>query len=153
MADADITARLRAIVLRHTVVGGYPDTMAIARDAYALDRVEPMTLERTVWRGDVSREETQELEDWIATARDEELQRLLTGDFPATDEEGQAFLAIVWNDADDDHAGLLDGRQMSSREDRPTYHWGDGERRAFRRAVERLRPGYLDPHPGQGSLL
>lgn len=38
MAD-ELSARLREIVLRHTVVGGYPDTMAIARKCYELDRI------------------------------------------------------------------------------------------------------------------
>lgn len=32
----DDDAALREIVTKHTVVGGYPDTMGIARDAYAL---------------------------------------------------------------------------------------------------------------------
>lgn len=150
---ADLDARLREIVLRHTVVGGYPDTMAIARDCYALDRMEPMVLERTVWRGDVSRDETQDIEDWIRTAPDDEMRRLLSDDLSVTSEADQALLARVWNDANDDLDGLLGGRLMGSREDRPTYHWGDGERRAFRKAVARLRPGYLDADPGQGSLL
>lgn len=33
-----INAILRAIVVKHTKVGGYPDTMAIARDAYNVAR-------------------------------------------------------------------------------------------------------------------
>lgn len=37
-ADRESTDQLKAIVIENTVVGGYPDTMAIARAAFDLGR-------------------------------------------------------------------------------------------------------------------
>lgn len=152
-ADPKLDSRLREIVLRHVVVGGHPDAMAIAREAYALDRAPGMTLERTVWRGDASREESLEIDRWIRNAPDDVMERLLGDVLNVTSEDGQALLTRVWNDANDDLDGLLDGRVRGSGDDMPTYHWGEGERKALRRAIAHLRPGYLDADPGQGSLL
>lgn len=37
-ANRELTVQLKAIVIENTVVGGYPDTMAIARAAFDLGR-------------------------------------------------------------------------------------------------------------------
>lgn len=34
--NEDIKAKLKAIIIKHTVIGGYPDTRKIAEEAFAL---------------------------------------------------------------------------------------------------------------------
>lgn len=147
MMDKNIEARLRAIVTANVIVGGYPDTMAIARAAYELGRQSSgsvaMTLDRTKWSGSVHEEQTTVLDRWIVEADADTIERLMTRDIARSDIEDQRFLAQVWIESGGDPE---DG-------DGSTYHWGEGERIRFRRAVARLRPSLVEPDPDQGFLL
>lgn len=148
--------RLRAIVVSHTVVGGYPDTMGIARAAYELGRTwseapaSAMSMERTVWHGSVKKEETQSMDAWIPRASVADLDRLTRDDLVVTDADHQTFLAGIWSDC-----AFCAGQRVAFDEDNQTvtYHWQEGERIALRRALKTLRPEHLAPEPGQGSLL
>lgn len=157
MSD-DLDARLRAIVIHHTVLGGYPDTMAIARDAYALAQADAapmaaaplMQMERTVWQGPSKEDEFQPMDAWIAEAPHADLDRLLTVDIRMDSAADQQFLMEMWSDF-----AAADGRRgdMLETADLVTYHWRDADRIALRRAVETLRSDHLEPDPNQGTLL
>ena len=153
--DAELDPRLREIVIRHTVLGGYHDTMAIARDAYALAIAaaapQPlMTLERTVWHGSTKMEGTMAMDGWIAEASHVALEMLLSDRLRMDHEADQSYLAELWQDC-----AAANGKRADMHEDADlvTYHWREGDRLALKAAVTRLRPDHLKPDPNQGSLL
>ena len=41
-------SELKQIIVKHTVVGGYPNTVGIAKDAYALGRTHPPEVARLI---------------------------------------------------------------------------------------------------------
>ncbi len=139
--------KLREIVTANVKVGGYPDTMGIARAAYELGRLcsgsVAMTLDRTTWRGSSHEDQTVVLDRWIIDADPRTLERLMTRDIARSDLEDQRFLARVWSES----GGDPDDANGS------TYHWSEGERIRFRRAVARLRPAQVEPDDRQTSLL
>lgn len=160
MGDRELDARLRRIVIAHTVVGGHPDTMAIARDAYALAKADAreadgnVTMERTVWRGSSGEDEAVPMDAWIAQASHDRLSWLLdeAADADRLDAATCAALADTWREsaraagvATDDHEG--DPRVAVS------FHWDHGDARRLRAAVARLRPDHLQPDPSQGSMF
>jgi hypothetical protein len=155
MQDGEPDPRLREIIVRHTVVGGYPDTMAIARDAYALAlsdaaTTRAMTLERTVWNGSSKEDETVSMEAWIGHAPHAALDMLLTERLRMEHEADQSYLAEIWRDCATANGDRADMRETA---DLVTYHWREGDRLALKAAVARLRPNHLKPDPNQGSLL
>lgn len=158
MADTELDARLRGIIVDHTVLGGYPDTMGIARAAYALALAQggaaavadAMTLERTVWHGSSKDDETVAMDAWITEAAHADLDRLLVDPLDVASARDQDFLATVWHDCAE-----ASGRRAVMHEDADlvTYHWREGDRLSLRRAVATLRPGHLKSDPNQGSLI
>lgn len=164
MDDKTLEERLYAIVLSHTVVGGYPDCRAIARDAYALAMQDAgmdmrptstgqalMRMERTVWIGGSREEEALDLDAWIVNAGNDDLEHLLKRDLSVTNAQDQQRLAEVWRDASYDMD--MEPDMHDSRGETVTYHWGEGERLALNQAVKTLRPQQLEPDPTQGNLF
>ena len=149
-----LARRLKEVVLRHTVVGGYPDTMAIARDAYALARADMarngvMHLERTAWSGDAHRTERRDMEAWLEEADAAAVTALLDEALDPSSPEGRATMALLWAacaKANGSEVGIDDQEDA-------TYHWGEGERIALRRTLSRLRPELVEPDPAQMALL
>lgn len=153
MTGDDIDARLREIVTAHVVVGGYPDTMGIARAAYALARADMarhgvVHMERTVWDGGSQTAERVDMEAWIEHASPSDVEALLDDRMDATSDDAQTLLRRIW-----DESGAANGGRIGSGNVDARHHWGHGERAALRRAVKRLRPGLVEPEPGQGFLL
>lgn len=143
----NIEDNLRKIVTANVNIGGYPDTMGIARAAYELGRLSSgtvaMTLDRTTWRGSSHENQTVVLDRWIIEADPQVLDHLMTRDIARSDIEDQRFLARVWNESGGDPDDA----------DGSTYHWSEGERIRFRRAVAKLRPSQVEPDDRQSSLL
>lgn len=168
MKDKSLEDRLYEIVLRHTVVGGYPDCRAVARDAYALAMADAdaiknqassesalMQMERTVWIGGSCETEHLDMDAWIKAAEQEDfenLDHLLKHDLVVTSDDDQRLLADVWRSASYD-LEIEPNMHEDSPSDMVTYHWGEGERLALRRVVQMLRPEALAADPLQGSLL
>lgn len=148
----DLEERLRAVVTAHVVVGGYPDTMGIAREAYRMARRDMarhgvMFMERTAWRGGVPHAERRDLETWIEQATRTEMDVLLDDAIEIVDDETQRRLGVIWE------AATRANGMTEEPDEYATHHWGEADRIALRRALARLRPDVTDPDPDQGSLL
>lgn len=148
----DLDERLRAVVTAHVVIGGYPDTMGIAREAYRMARRDMarhgvMFIERTTWRDGMPHAERRDLEAWLEQATQADMAVLLDDAIEIVDDETQHRLGAIW-----DAATRANGMTEEPGE-YATHHWGEVDRIALRRTLARLRPDIADPDPDQGSLL
>jgi hypothetical protein len=100
-------------------------------------------IERTAWSGSSYEEENVDLEPWLENADEIQIHKLLEHDFQHDNAEDQEFLKYVFEDSGKEEQFGSEYR----------YHWGEVEKKEFKKLVSTKRPDYSFNDERQQSFL